>query len=378
MKKILIIYATAGIGHKKAAVAVKKALDEMRDENLEVSIIDALDYTNAFFKWTYLKFYLLMVNRLPTLWGIAYHLTNNFYVDKIVSWLRRFSNWMNSGRLVKYLLEFKPDVIISTHFFASEVISDMKMHGLSQSRMVTIVTDYRLHSWWVADLTDAYVVGSEYAASDLLKLNVPASKIKLLGIPAEPVFSKSLDKSAILNKESLRDGIFTILVIGGGFGIGPIESIIKAINKVSKIPIQAIAVCGHNGQLVEKLKHLKTAPEKYLKVMGFVDNVHEYMEVSDILISKSGGITVAESMARNIPMIIIAPIIGQETRNSDFLVRKDAAVRLGRVRDLKGVLEEIASHPEKLAGMKESIKLIRKPTACYDIARLAVDMCGLP
>lgn len=376
MKKIIIIYATAGIGHKKAAMAVKKALDEMSGEGLDVSLIDALDYTNEFFKWTYLKFYLLMVNKLPLVWGAAYHMTDNFYVDVVVSWFRRLGNWLNSGRLVKYIVDSKPDVVISTHFFASEVVSDIKKRGITGSRLVTVVTDYKLHSWWVCDFTDMYIVGSEYAKDDLLRWNTPLSKIKVLGIPVEPAFTRKLDRGAIQAREGLKDGIFTVLVIGGGFGVGPIENIIKTVDTVSRKPIQMIAVCGHNEQLLKKLEDLKARLQVSLKILGFIDNVYEYMEVSDILISKSGGITVAESMAKEIPLIVISPIIGQETRNSDFLVNNGAALRLNKVDELKGAIEDLVAHPEKLAKMKEAIKKIRKPTACYDVARLASDMCG--
>jgi len=144
MKNILVVYATAGIGHKKASLAIKKALDDMSPEDVEVSLIDALDYTNAFFKWSYLKSYLLMVNRLPLLWGLSYYITDNFYVNLLVSIFRRINNWMNSRPLERYLLQRRPDVIVSTHFFASEVVSNLKARGLLRSHLVTVVTDYKL------------------------------------------------------------------------------------------------------------------------------------------------------------------------------------------------------------------------------------------
>ncbi len=373
-KKILIIYATAGIGHKKAALAVKEAFDEMASEDAQVSIIDALDYTNAFFKWTYLKVYLLMVNKLPTFWGFLYYLTDNFFFNLFIAGLRRINNWLNSARFVKYLLETRPDVVISTHFFASEVISDLKKRGALETRLVTVVTDYRLHSWWLGDFTDMYVVGGEAAKNDLLRWKVPQGQIKILGIPAEPIFSKKLDRQKILSLASLRDDIFTILVIGGGFGVGPIEEIMKVINR-APYEIQVIAVCGHNDELVKKLSALEERPNIRKKVLGFVDNVYDYMEISDILISKSGGITVSESLAKEIPMIIISPIIGQETRNSDFLTSEHAALRIDGTDELASLLEDLASHPEKIASLREATRKIRRPLACYDVARLALDIC---
>lgn len=373
MKKILIVYATAGIGHKKASIAVKKALDEMAPKDTEVTMIDALDYTNSLFKWSYLQAYLFMVNKMPTFWGISYHLTDNRYVNIIVSAIRRVSNWFNSFKLVRYINETKPDVIVSTHFFASEVVADMNKCPKCATKLITVVTDYRLHSWWVAKCTDMYVVANDDAAKELGYWQAAPEKVKVLGIPIEPVFSKKLDRQAILSKTGLKEGVFTVLVIGGGFGVGPIEDIVKELGKVSA-KVQAVVICGHNEDLVRRIEALKGSLPCEIKALGFVDNVYEYMEISDILISKSGGITVSESLAKELPMVVISPIIGQETRNCEFLVKHNAAFRIGNVEELKPIVEDLATHPEKLAKMKESIRPIKKPMACYDVAKLALEM----
>ncbi len=372
-KKILIVYATAGIGHKKASIAIKKAYEEMALEDAEVTIIDALDYTNNFFKWSYLQAYLLMVNKLPTFWGLSYYLTDNPFVDLFISGLRRINNWANSKKLVTMILDTKPDIIISTHFFASEVIADMKKKGVTHSKLVTVVTDYRLHAWWIAEGTDYYIVASEDTKRELENRKVDPSIIKSMGIPVEPVFSKQLDRPGIFKSTLLRDDLFTILVIGGGFGVGPIEGIVKVIAEIKR-DLQTVVVCGRNEELVKKIEKLKKDLNLNMKITGFVDNVYEYMEISDILISKSGGITVSESLAKEIPMVIISPIIGQETANCNFLVKNKAALKVDRLEDLKGALEGLLDSPLELDNMKESIKRIKKPNAAYDIARFAYEL----
>jgi len=376
VKKILIIYATAGIGHKKAAIAVKKALDEMSPKDTEVTMIDALDYTNKFFKWSYLQAYLFMVNKLPTFWGIMYYLTDNLYINIIVSKIRRLSNRMNSGKLIKLINEMKPDVIISTHFFASEVVGDMKNCPACGVRLITVVTDYRLHSWWIAKCTDSYIVANEDAKEDFVKWKVDPDRIKVMGIPIEPVFSKKLDRKTIFDKTGLHDGVFTVLVIGGGFGVGPIEGIVKEVGKVSE-KVQIAVICGHNEELVSRIEALKSSLSCDIKTLGFVDNVYEYMDIADVLISKSGGITVSESLAKELPMIVISPIIGQETRNCEFLVKHHAAFRISRVEELKAIVEDLVSHPDNAKSMKDSIRGIKKPMACFDVAKLALEeYCG--
>lgn len=372
MSKILIVYATAGIGHKKAAVAVKKALDEIAPAGTEVTLIDALDYTPKFFKWSYLQLYLLAVNKLSSVWGFMYYLTDNFYANILVSRIRRLNNWMNSRRFEEYLKSSKPDAILSTHFFASEVAGCMIKKGALNSRLITVITDYRLHSWWVSACIDAYVVSSKDAEADLLRWGVAPSKIKVLGIPAEPVFSRPLDKNAIYDKFGLKRGVFTILVIGGGFGVGPIEGIVKAIGGVSG-QVQVIVVCGHNDDLVKKITSLKDILKIDIKTLGFIDNVYEYMEIANILISKSGGITVTESLDKELPMIVISPIPGQETRNSDFILNHGAAIKIEKAEELKNVIEDLMANPGKIQKMKESIRKIRMPYASYDIAKLALE-----
>ena len=372
MKKILIAYATAGIGHKKASLAVKAALDEIAPKDAEIRIIDSLDYTNPFFKWAYLQSYLFMVNKTPTFWGLLYYLTDNPIINMAVSKARRLNNWTNSKKLREYLLFWKPDVIVSTHFFASEVIGAMKEKGLLDSRLITVVTDYRLHSWWIDKSTDIYVVAGEDAKSDLLKWGAPENRIKVLGIPVEPIFSKSLDPKTILDKTGLGDDRLTILVISGGFGVGPIEEVVRTIDSISR-PMQIIAICGHNEALVKRLEELKPKFKDKMLALGFVNNVYEYMEIADLLISKSGGITVSESLAKELPILVIAPIIGQETRNCSFVVDHGAAIKVERIEDLKEALEKLTSHPERLVKMREAIQKIKKPSACYDVAKLALE-----
>jgi processive 1,2-diacylglycerol beta-glucosyltransferase len=249
----------------------------------------------------------------------------------------------------------------------------MKSEGVIASRLITVVTDYRLHSWWVSAGTDVYVVGCEEAKKDLLGWGAAESQVKVLGIPAEPVFSRPLDADAIRRKVGLEKGVPTILVIGGGFGVGPIIDIVRTI---ARLPgrVQAIAVCGHNESLTRQVDGMRPLVKGGLHVFGFVSNVYDYMEVSDILISKSGGITVTESLAKDLPLVVISPIIGQETRNCDFLLANGAAMRAGGIPELEAILNDLAAHPEKIARMRESIRRIRKPSACYDIAGLTLGM----
>jgi processive 1,2-diacylglycerol beta-glucosyltransferase len=293
-------------------------------------------------------------------------------VNLVVRYIRRIGNWMNSGRLRRYLIAMDPDVVVSTHFFASEIIADMKRNGkLARTTLVTVVTDYRLHSWWVAEGTDIYVVAGEDAKKDLIDWHVPAERIMVMGIPIEMVFSRPTDKERIRSSFGLRESLPTVLIIGGGFGVGPIEDIVKAVTAIPK-DLQVVVICGHNEELRERISRLTPSPNIRLKAFGFVNNVHEFMSVADLLISKSGGITVSEALARELPLVIIAPIPGQETRNSEVLRRHGAAVEARELEVLKKAVEDLVGDPGRLAAMREAIRSLRRPDASLDVAKLAL------
>jgi len=371
MKKILIIYASAGVGHMKAALAIKKTFDELHPDGAVAQMIDALDYMTGHFRKSYVSYYLLMIRRLSNLWGLFYFVTNNPYVNVLVARVRRYVNWLHSRRFVAFLLETRPDVVITTHFLANEVVSNLKAKGLINTRLITVVTDYRLHAFWLASNVDLYIVGSEEAAGDFRSFWVRRANVKVLGIPVEPAFTRGLDRERLRDRLNLKKGPLTILAVGGGFGIGPIEKIINILNDVDG-SIQALVVCGHNDSLRQRIEALKSGLRTPVSVFGYIDNMHELMSVSDILISKSGGLTATEALAERLPMIILSPIPGQESRNSDFLVSRGAAIKIKGLGELKKRVSGLVSDPAALEAIREAIGRIARPAAARDIVKEAL------
>lgn len=378
-KKILIVYATAGIGHAKAAFAVRKAFDDpgLRESlpDVEITLIDSLDHTTPFFKRSYLNTYLLLVKKLVWVWGALYRLANIPLFDRMVRKMRRLNNSIFCGKFVAYLLSEKPDIIISTHFLANEVVSNLKERGLLSSRLMSVVTDYRAHAFWFAKGIDAYIVGSEDAGEDLVKWGAARSAIKVFGIPVEPEFVRDepADKDKARRSLGIAERKFTILLVGGGFGVGPIEKILGIVGHW-KGPLQVAVICGYNKVLLERVRLLKAGTEIDIYEFGFVKNMHEFMEAADVLISKSGGITVSEALAKELPMLVVAPIPGQESGNCDYLVRKGASLRIRDLGNLIDVLKSFVENPERVDALKDKIRKIRRPNALFDIARYAVDM----
>jgi len=370
-KKILIIHATAGSGHTKSAEAIYKAFGEQAND-FEVKLINSLEYMTAFFSYSYPRVYVFLVNRIPLVWGFFYYVLDNKVIYGTVSWIRHIFNWLHSRRLANFLAEYKPDVIINTHFLAPDVISMMPKSKIN-AHVITVVTDYKMHSFWIAKRTNTYVVTYKETKEDLVKWGVNPNNVEVLGMPIDPVFFKELDKDKIRKALSLKDNLLTVLVGSGGFGIGPVERLVNELIGID-MPMQLIVVCGKNESLYNAVKDLANKANFPIITLGFVHNMHELMEVSDLIVSKSGGIVCAEALSKDLPIIALSPIPGQESRNLEMLLKKGFAQKLGKIEGIKTVLKEFYSNRENLESIKKKIEKAKKPSAAASIAKLAANI----
>lgn len=373
MKKILVIYASAGDGHKKAAEAVYNAFSEIKGLEVKATLIDSLNYTNRFFKYCYKAGYMFLIKYLPNLWGFFYYALDNRFFFILNKPFRRMANGRNTKRLVSFLLNEKFDLCISTHFLGTEVVCHLKNKGLSFLPLINIITDYKPHLFWQQKGVDYYVVGAESTKQALMARGVAEDKIKAHGIPIRKRFNRPFTKGQARDKLKLLHDKFTILVMGGGFGFGPIEKVVLRLQEL-KLDSQIIVICGHNEALLNKLNSLKVQFRKPTSVLGFCMNIDEFMSASDVMVSKVGGIATAEALAKTLPVLSVNPIPGQEMRNASFLFENGIGIRIERLDELNQKIEEFFKQPEKLKQVKGHMRTFAKPQAADDIAKLAVDM----
>jgi len=372
--KVLITYAYAGVGHKKAADAVYEVLSGFKE--VEVENIDVLDYTNAFFKFSYPRVYLFLINRAPFLWGILYYLSDISLVDKFIAPIRRFFHNVQAKRFIEFILKEKPDIVVCTHFLPAEVISGLKRRNLFKGKLMTIITDFLPHSFWMNKNSDYFIAAIEKTEKELIRRGVEEKRIKVLGIPCESKFSVPKDKRTLIERLGLEKDFFNVLIMGGGFGTGPVREIVHSIcNLESKITknLQIIVICGKNKKLFEELDNVKTALKVKLCAFGYMNNIDEFMEVSDLIITKSGGLTVSEALSKKLPMIIIRPIPGQESRNCKVLTGYGTAVRADRVSQVRDYVKDFIVLPDKIIGMKARIGLLSYPDAAKEIAEVILN-----
>jgi len=374
-KKILITYANAGSGHRKSAEAVEKAVNELTGGRSEVKTIDALDYSASFFKKAYPSCYIFMVNHSPAIWGFGYYILDvRLIYSLMVAPLRRLNNSINCKGLVSFLKDFAPDICINTHFLGSEVMSHMKKGGLlSDTKLITSVTDYFMHSFWLNKYTDHYCVADEASRSDLEKRGVESSRIQVTGVPVDPVFGQVKGRENLCRKLGFNPERQKVLLAGGGFGVGPMTELAKAL--LDEVPeMELLTVCGKNDRLLGDMRILSEKSAGLIRAYGFVDNMDELMEVSDVMVTKSGGMTSSEALAKRLPLIITSAIPGQEARNRDFLLKAGVAVYAPSVSSVRKELASLIFEEGKLAKIRRRIDRIRRPRSAYKVAEFALSV----
>lgn len=370
--KIFIVHAPAGAGHKRAAEAIKDAFDRAKTPH-EARVVNSLDYANCLFSRSYPWGYNFLVSKAPSLWGFLFYFTDFKLFQFFIRPLRRLANLINCAGFYRFIIRESPDCVISTHFLSTEIISNLKALKLYKGKHITCVTDYGVHAFWIAKHVDNYVVASEYSKKELIAKGIAAEKIRILGIPVRHKFTEKLDRQAAISKLGLKEELFNILIIGGGLGVGPIPALVKAVS-VCACPFQLIVVCGNNNELVSELKGLVSGANMPVKIYGFVENVNELMDVSDVMISKPGGLSLSEALIKGLPVLVSSFIAGHEEKNLRFLEKNGVGIALNNVDEAPQKLQTLYASKDLLDSMKEKAKQLGKPSAADDIALLALEM----
>lgn len=365
--KIDILHATAGEGHRKIAIAVQDCLTRLGREGLKVRLLNCLDYTTVAFQRTYAPFYYWAVRRVPKLWGGSYEALDHAWVYQPLRPLRALSNSLHAKKLLEDIVANQPDVIVSTHFLPPEILGRAKEKGLIKSKMITVISDFYPHTFWVNPGTDQYWVMADETKQDLIRRGVPEGIIAVGGIPVTPAFKPSGQKLAILKKHGFDEKRFTLLLTSGSFGLGPQEAILEEL-RAFKDKVQCFVVCANNKKLKTDLES-KTYPYP-VKIFGFIDFMPELMEASDLMIAKSGGSTTSEALTKGIVMVVMEPIPGQEARNAKLLKLRDAAFFLKEPGEIRGIVQGILGNPSTLQKKRDAICRLAKPGAAEDLVKM--------
>lgn len=376
LKRVLLLSASAGAGHVRAAQALERAFAEIGEETgerREVHHFDILNYTNKVFRHLYSKAYIDLVNKMPEVPGWFYDKLDKPWKNE----RRRLAlDKLNTRPLVKLLRQHQPDLIVCTHFLPAEIVSWLKAKERLSSRQVIIVTDFDVHAMWLVHHYEHYFVAIEEARVYLEALGIPPEKITVSGIPIDPVFAQVKDKLAMRAKHGLAADRTTILLSAGGFGVGSVDALIAALMPL-KHRAQVVAICGRNEELLNRLvrqaSRLKEDATVVVKPFGYTNEMDELMTASDIVLGKPGGLTTSEALAKGLVFAIVNPIPGQEERNSDHLLEAGAGIRCNNLPTLAYKVDRLLADPDRFSAMQTCARRMGRPNSAKEIVQQLIE-----
>ena len=376
LNRVLLLSASAGAGHIRAAQALEKAFAEIGEETgerREVHHFDILNYTNKVFRHLYSKAYIDLVNKMPEVPGWFYDKLDKPWKNE----RRRLAlDKLNTRPLVKLLREQQPDLIVCTHFLPAEIVSWLKAKERLSSRQVIVVTDFDVHAMWLVHHYERYFVALEEARVYLEALGIPPEKITVSGIPIDPVFARDKDKQEMRAKHGLASDRITILLSAGGFGVGSVDALIAALMHLQH-RAQIVAICGRNEELLQRLSRqaaqLQPDATVLVKPFGYTKEMDELMTASDIVLGKPGGLTTCEALAKGLGFVIVNPIPGQEERNSDHLLEAGVGIRCNNLPTLAYKLDRLLADPARVATMQANSRRMGRPNAAREIVQQLIE-----
>ena len=367
-KRVLILSASVGSGHVKAADALARVMRGRSDVE-EVLSDDSLDHTNVLHKQFYSTLYKKLSSMLPEFLGWWYETSDDPWVaDKG----RLLIDLPQALPLINLVKEFRPDVILCTHFMPAGVISWLISNGKLDARLGVVITDFHFHAFWITRAFNWYFVAQGDDKIHMEALGLPADRIEVTGIPVEPEFGRPVDVNAVLERHGLQPGRPTILVAGGALGMSPATAVVRQLLQLER-DFQAIIVCGKNEEMQNEIVELLKDRPADFRVLGYTKDMSDFMSVSTILLSKPGGMTTAEAVACGLPMMILDPIGGQEERNADVLLEAGAAVKCTEVTLVAHKLRRLLDDPERLRQMAQNARNLGRPNAASEIARIVLE-----
>ncbi len=365
-KRVLILTTNYGDGHIKAAGSLKNEINK-QDETIEVKVVNLFLEAHPLLNKIIRELYLNCYSHMPQFYGFIYYLTKDIRTNLYLNFI---NGLMGRKKLKEYLEEFKPSVVINT--FPVLAMPMLYRKGKTKVPCYTIITDYGVHSQWIDQGVSRYFIGDECMKKELTDQGIDEEKISVTGIPV-CIECGTIDKERFFCKYGLENyNLPVVTLLAGAHGV--LRNFREAGKLLYEIKPEAqfIIACGKNKALREAVEKATADYRDRIKVFGFVDNIHELMKGSDIVVSKPGGITTTEVLNMNVPMVVFGSPAGQENENAKYLLRNGCSHHAHNLSELIDILSQLLKDKDKLSCMKESAKQICKPNGCVEMAEYIV------
>jgi len=367
-KRVLIISASAGTGHVRAAQALEKEF--ARDLRVgEVIHEDALKFTNKLFRDFYSTLYMKLVRSAPDVLGWVYKASDEPWKGEMA---RTQLDRLNTHKLIRFIEEFDPHLTVCTHFMPAGIISHLQEKGRLRTHHSIVVTDFDCHAMWLSRTFHRYFVALDETKAHLEALGLPGERITVSGIPIDPIFAAPVERDRVRISYGLRPEKTTLLLSAGALGVGPTELVVKRLKKL-RHDVQTIVVCGRSEEVQTRVSQAVRGQRGRFRVLGYSDRMHELMHISDLFIGKPGGLTTSEALACGLPMAVFSPIPGQEERNADHLLEDGAGLRCNELTTLPFKIDRLLDDPARLAAMRQAAQAMGRPRAARTVVQTLLD-----
>lgn len=365
MPRILILHATVGMGHLRAATALARAFEQHTHATVRVE--DTLEHARELFSRIYAGLYLGIADRVPSFWSSFYDRTDRPPTRfDIVANVRALSTAAGVHRLPALLDTTRPDAIIATHFLPLEVLGPLRQQGLVPP-LYCIVTDYRAHHFWACPGVDGYFVPTHETAAQLQAAGVPRAQVHVTGIPIDPAIATPLPPAIARLALDLPVEQPVVLLNGSGMAIPRVRAIAEELLAHSMTGTLIVAA-GRNRELVAALADLRSTSATELRVLGQQPSLDPLIAASDLVVGKAGGLTVSEVLGRGVPLIIPTPVPGQEQANADHVMYSGAGLCRSTAEGVAEAVLMLLADPARRYRMATAARLASHPAAAATIA----------
>lgn len=367
-RTILFMYMVPETGHQKAADAIIKALGYMDPMTTSIGV-DAGSQAFPVLGGVLNRVYLRMLKSAPGIWDYLY---DNPDIEELTRDAREFLTLISSFRTRGILKKFQPSTVVCTQAVPATALAAERKKGNFKGPLVCVVTDFGVHTYWYHQEVDLYLVAHEDLKKEMVARGIREQKIRVTGIPVMPNFGMTTDPTEERRKLKLHLHKKTLLVMGGSQGLGSMDELVRGLRMIP-YDYQMVVVCGRNRPLYKSLSQLRDH-DGNLTVLGYVKDMSSLMGASDILITKPGGLTCSEALAKQLPMVITNPLPGQEEKNVSFLTRHRVAIYAQTQEDVIHSASDLLRHPKKIQAMRHHIRWVAKPHAAWEAARTIIDL----
>ncbi|MEP7044221.1 MAG: glycosyltransferase [Dokdonella sp.] len=364
MNRVLLLSVSAGAGHVRAAEALRVAALERA--GVEAVHLDVMDHVPSAFRALYTDLYLKIVEHQPAAWAALYRIMDRTPPSAPMSRLRRAIERLNTRALRKAIADFAPDVVLCTHFLPAGLLMRERRSERFSAPVFVVVTDFDLHGMWVVPDMAGYFAANDEVAFRMQARGIEAARTCVTGIPIMPAFAAPLDRATCAAEFGLDPRRKTLLLMGGGAGLGGLDEVAERLLALDA-DFQLVALAGRNAKMLERLRLLAARHPQRLVAQGFTDKVERLMTACDLVITKPGGLTTSECLALGRPMIVHAPIPGQEERNCDHLLEQGAALKAVDATALEFRVRALLAEPRRLAALAARARALGRPHAARNV-----------